>query len=79
MMNQSPNSPSRKRNRLRVASIQMTFAESLNDNLDKIQRAATKAARRRADTEQWFPASRLSELRVARAGSVNVAYSYYAD
>jgi len=32
-----------------------------------------------ADTEQWFPAGRLSDLRVARAGSVDVAYSYYAD
>jgi len=49
MMNQASSSPNRKRNRLRVASVQMTFAESLEGNLDKIQRAATKAARRGAD------------------------------
>jgi len=31
------------------------------------------------DKEQWFPGDKLSEFRVARAGSSDVAYSWYAD
>ena len=48
-MNQSPNVAKPGPIRLRVAAVQMTFADSLSGNLEKIERAAIGAARAGAD------------------------------
>ena len=48
-MNQSPNVAKPGPIRLRVAAVQMTFADSLSGNLDKIERATAEAAETGAD------------------------------
>lgn len=48
-MNRSSKVPNSKRKSLRVAAVQMIFADSIAGNLEKIEHAATKAAAARAD------------------------------
>jgi len=48
-MNRSSKVPNSKRRSLRVAAVQMIFADSIAGNLEKIEHAATKAAAARAD------------------------------
>jgi len=48
-MNRSSKVPNSKRKSLRVAAVQMIFADSIAGNLEQIEHAATKAAAARAD------------------------------
>jgi hypothetical protein len=59
-------------NRLRLAAVQMVFADSVDGNFEKIERAATRAAKAGAwSREQGDRHALMSDLGPPRTGSQN--------